>query len=246
VTMMLASEIEGRPLIGAGGEPLGTVEKLLFHPSEPRVIGASVRPPAAMIVVTRPETFLPLSALTFQVDGHKADLAKLPTQRAAAKPLGFDPDLTVIWTDMPVASPTGRQIGTVADVEFDTGTGVLSRMEVAAGAIADAAHGRFVVPADLVVGYSAGAVRVTAEAGTLEATGGLAKTAARTVVVVSARAAVLVAAVEDTVVAASGAAGRAIKAVADAKVTKAATRRVKGTWSDTLKAFREGMKDDKK
>ena len=60
----------------------------------------------------------------------------------------------------------------------------------------------------------------------------------------SARVAAVGAAVSDTVVAASGATGRAIKAVADSDIAGKTAARVKGTWRDTVKAFREGMKDD--
>jgi sporulation protein YlmC with PRC-barrel domain len=246
VTMMLASDVEGRPLTGVDGVVLGKVEYLLYHPEEPRVIGATIRPPAAMVVVARPETFLPLGSLRFEASGVATNAKKLPTQRSAAGPLGFNPDLTVIWTGMPVMGPSEARIGTVSDVEFDLGSGAVSRMEVAGGPVADAAHGRFIVPGDLVIGYAAGAVRIRAEAGELEATGGLAKSAARTAVAASATAAAVGAAVEDTVVAASGATGRAIKAVADSKVAEKTAKRVKGTWRDSVEAFREGMKGDEK
>ena len=52
-------------------------------------------------------------------------------------------------------------------------------------------------------------------------------------------------AIEDTVIAASHATGRAIKAVSDSKVTEKAARRVRSTWRDSVKAFREGMNDEK-
>jgi sporulation protein YlmC with PRC-barrel domain len=242
--MMLASDIEGRPLAGAGGVVLGTVKHLLYHPDEPRVIGAIVRPPAALVVVARPETYLPLFVLRLRSDEASTDMKKLPTQRQAAESLGFDPDLTVIWTGMPVAGPSGEQVGTVSDVEFDPETGAVGRMEVAAGAIADAAHGRFLVPPDRVIGYAAGAVRIGVEAGALEATGGFAKAAARTVVTASVKAAAVGEVVGGVVVTASGAAGKAIKVVADSKVAEKTAKRVKGTWRDTVTAFRDGMKDD--
>jgi sporulation protein YlmC with PRC-barrel domain len=244
VTTRLASTIEGRPLTGRNGVALGVVEHLLYHPSEPCVIGAVVRPPAAMVVVKRPETFLPLSALRYEDGAVAADLAKLPSQRAAAKPLGFNPDLTVIWTGMPVSGPSGGRIGTVSDVEFDSDTGGVSRMEVAGGAVADAAHGRFLVPGGSIVGYSTGAVRIGVESGGLEATGGLAKAAARTVAATSASVNALGEAVGDTVVAACGGVGRAIRVVAGSQVTQKAAKRLTGTWRDSVKSFREGMKGD--
>ena len=103
-----ASGIEGRRLTGADGVALGTITNVLFHPSEPRAIGFAVRPPNALAVVERPGTYLPLSALTFASDGAHCDLAKLPSGGKAEQALGYDPDLTVIWTGMPVGGP-GRQ-----------------------------------------------------------------------------------------------------------------------------------------
>lgn len=242
--MTLASTIEERDLFGAGGVPLGRVRSLLFHPSEPRVVGAMVQPPAAMVVVARPETFLPLSSLSFTDEGTSTDLAKLPGQRKGAEGLGFDPDVTVMWTGMPVRGPSEPDVGIVSDVEFDPATGLVGRMEVAAGVVADATHGRFIVPGVNVLGYSDGAVRIDLDAGALESSGGLAKAAAGTFVAASATAAALGESVEEAVVGASGAAGRAIKAVTDAKVAEKTVDRVKGTWRDSIKAFKDGMKDD--
>jgi predicted secreted protein len=48
----------------------------------------------------------------------------------------------------------------------------------------------------------------------------------------------------DTVIAASGATGRAIKAVADSEVAKKTAKRLKGAWRESVKGFREGMKGD--
>lgn len=244
VTTMLASDVEGLSVFGRGGAELGVLEHLLYHPSAACVIGASVRPPAAMVVVKRMETFLPLESLEIVPGGVAVDLAKLPGQRAAAAGLGHDPELTVIWTGMPVAGPSGEQLGTVTDVEFDLESGEVRRMEVAGGAIADAAHGRYLVPGDAVLGYSAGAVRITREAGELEASGGLAKSAAIAAAAAARKAAEVGQAVEDTVVAASGAAGRAIKAVSDARVAQKAAKRVRSTWRDSVNAFKDGMKDE--
>jgi hypothetical protein len=46
------------------------------------------------------------------------------------------------------------------------------------------------------------------------------------------------------VVRASGAAGRAIKAVKDSNVAEQTARRVGSTWRDTIKAFKDGLKED--
>lgn len=43
---------------------------------------------------------------------------------------------------------------------------------------------------------------------------------------------------------ASGATGKAIRAVAQADLAKRATRTARKTWRDSVQAFRDGMKDD--
>jgi hypothetical protein len=197
-----------------------------------------------MVVVARPEVFLPLSALDLESRPITTSLTKLPSQRQSADRLGYDPDFTVIWTGMPVTGPSDSMLGVVSDVEFDSATGTVMRLEIAGGAIADAAHGRSIVPGPSVIGYEAGAVRIALEAGALEVSGGLAKATARAAAAAAQRAAEVGQAVEDTVVAASGAAGRAIKAVSDAKIAERATKRARTTWSDTVKAFKDGMKDE--
>lgn len=238
--MVSTSGIEGHALTGAEGVDLGKVTNVLFHPSEPRVIGAAVRPPAALAVVERPGTYLPLSAVVFGRHGTASDLAKLPRASKAAETLGYDPDLTVIWTDMPVADQDGHVIGVVSDVEFDESTGAIERVHVGGGAVADVAHGRYLVPGTALEGYRDGAIRITVDAAALEGTGGLARTAAEKAVEVSQAAH----AVGEAVVDASGAAGRAIRAVSEADLPKRAVSSVKRTWRDSVKAFRDGMKDD--
>jgi sporulation protein YlmC with PRC-barrel domain len=239
--MVFASNIEGAPLTGAGDAPLGVVTNVLYHPSEPRAIGAAVRPTALLYVVDRPGTYLPLSALTFRAGGSSCDLVKLPSTRRGGELLGFDPDLTVIWTGMNVLGPRGEKVGWVSDVGFDEATGSITRLDVGAGVVGDVAHGRYLVPGVAVLGFRDGAVMIDAEVSELEGSGGLAKAAAEGAVA----AAAVAHAAGEAVIEASGAAGRTIKAVAESEVPRKAARAVRRTWRDTVKGFREGMKDDK-
>jgi hypothetical protein len=242
--MTLADSIEGEVLRGADGVTLGTVVRVLYHPAEPRAIGLMVRGASLLGVVERRETFLPLGAVRFEADAVTSDLRKLPIGRAAAEGLGFDPDTTVIWSGMPVYGPAGEVIGAVGNVEFEADGGAVTRLEVAGGAVADTAHGRYLVPGGLVEGYRDGAIRIGVGAGGLETSGGLAKTAARATVAASETARSVGAAAETALVEASRATGRAIRAVKDAQVAEKATHRVRSTWRDTVKAFKEGRDGD--
>lgn len=242
--MTLASKVEGTPLLGTGDAVLGTVSRLLFHPSEARVIGAVAKPPTLLAMVDRPEVYLPLSVLTFTPRATRCALRKLPGQRASADLLGYDPDTTVIWTNMGVSGPSGTTFGVVSDVEFDPETGALSGMDVAGGLVADAAHGRYVVPGEAVIGYRDGLVRLRLEETELKTAGGLAKTAVEGLAAASETARAIGVSVEDAVVGSSGAAGRAIRAVSQADLGRKAGKRVTRTWRDTVDAFKEGMKED--
>jgi sporulation protein YlmC with PRC-barrel domain len=239
--MVSTSAIEGLALTGAGGEVLGTVTSVLFHPAEARAIGVAVRPPNAMAVIERPGTYLPLSDLTFGPAGTRTELGKLLSGGKAAAALGYDPDTTVIWSGMPVADGAGNIIGVVSDVELDEISGAVESVHVGGGAIADLAHGRYLVPAESVEGYRDGAVRITAEVPGLDGSGGLAKTAAGAAVATGQA----LHAAGEAIVGASGATGRAIRVVTDSEIAKRATDRAKRTWRESAKAFREGMKGDK-
>jgi hypothetical protein len=242
---MRASEIEGRPLQGPDGAALGTVTKLLLEPSgAPVVVGASVRPPAALVVVERPETYVPLSALSVSGGVVSSGLAKLPKVRASAASLGHNPDETVIWSGMPLAGPSGSRFGIVSDFDFDPVTGAVGEVLAHESATANAAYGYLSVPADDVIGYADGAVRVRLEAPQLEASGGLAKAAAAAAVGAAGSVAAAGDVVTDVVVKAGSAAGRAIKAVKDSEIVEKTARSVGGTWRDTMKAFKDGMNDD--
>ena len=243
--MTRASQVEGERLYAPDGELAGTLVNMLFHPSgETRIVGAAVRPLNALVVVGRPETYLPLSALRFERGHVWLLLDKLPKAHASADALGYNPDLTVIWSGMPTMGPSGTQFGTVADFEFDPVTGEVTELTAAETATANAAYGMLLIPADGIVGYAGGAVHLTREGVDLEASGGLAKAAAATVVNASESVAAAGDAVGEAVVRAGAATGRAIKAVKDSKVAEKAARSVGATWRDSIKAFKDGMKDD--
>lgn len=240
--MVRASEVEGREVSGLDGSALGTLEKLLLHPDgTPVVVGAAMRPPAALVVVSRPETYLPLSALRFSKTATSTTLVKLPRSRDSVEPLGANPDLTVIWSGMPIEGPSSEPVGKVADFEFDPGSGAVLRLEADGGAVANAAYGRLDVPAEAIVGYSAGAVHLSKTATDLEATGGMAKAAATALAGAAEAVSAASEAAGNAVVGASGAAGRAIKAAKDSKIAERAAHKAGKTWRDSVKAFRDGM-----
>lgn len=238
--MARVCEIEGAAVVGPGDAGLGTVAHVLFHPSEPRVVGLMVEQPAYAYVVKRQPAYLGLAQFALE-DGRVVFAGKkLPPFSKAIAALGADPDRTVIWAGMPVLGPDGDVVGHVVDVEFEPTGGAVCGAEVSGGATADVAHGRVAVPADAIEGFDGSAVRVTRSFGGFEVSGGLAKTAAAGAAVVSVRASDVAGKAGDAVVGAAGAAGKAIRSVKEGS----ATAKVKSTWRDVVDSYKEGRDED--
>lgn len=243
--MTLASEVEGAKMYEPDGALAGTLVNLLLHPSgEPVVVGAAVRPPNALVVVGRPETYIPLAVLRFERGRVWVTTGKLPKANASAEKLGYDPRLTVIWSGMWIDGPSGAPVGVLKDFEFDPETGAVLGLVASERASATAAYGNLRIARETIVGYREGAVHVTLEAPDIDASGGLAKAAAATVVGATESVSAVGEVVEDAVVRAGGAAGKAIKAVKESQLADKAARSVGTTWRDTVKAFKDGMKDE--
>jgi hypothetical protein len=241
----LASEVEGAKMYGPDGALAGTLVNLLLHPSGAAVVvGAAVRPPNALVVVGRSETYIPLGALRFERDHVWLTGGRLPKANASEEKLGYDPALTVIWSGMYIDGPSGAPVGVLKDFEFDPETGAVLGLVASEGASAAAAYGNLRIAPEAIVGYREGAVHVTLEAPDIDASGGLAKTAAATVVSATQSVSAAGDAVEDAVVRAGGAAGKAIRSVKESQLAEKAVRSVGTTWRDTVKAFKDGMKDE--
>jgi sporulation protein YlmC with PRC-barrel domain len=238
--MTRISDIEGADLTGAAGVRLGTVERVLFHPSEPRAVALMVRPNPALYVVELPVAYLVFAEA---VTGGATVLwkgAKLPSRGRTEKALGLDMDATVIWRGMPVASATGRLAGTLADVQLSE-DGAVAALWVSTGGVGDVAHGRLGAPGAIVRGFDGRAVVVEAEPEDLVASGGVAKQAATAAAVVKARTDAATEATGDAVVDASYKAGRALRSAAHSEPVK----KTRAAFKGIADAFRQGY-DEKK
>lgn len=230
------TDIEGRVLAGTGGVPLGTVEHVLFHPAAARVVALMVRPDPLLVVVERKAAFVALELVRFGGEaGPSLEAEGLPSLREATEAIGHDPETTVIWRRMPVASPTGDAVGTVADVEFDA-EGVVRRMHISAGMAGDVAHGWLAVDGEAVRGFDGQSVVITAEASELPSSGGLARRTAAAVASAKRGAAETAEAAGSAVTDASYIAGRAIGSVARSGPGKKA----RGALRGLVDAYREG------
>jgi uncharacterized protein YrrD len=242
--MATTSSIEGSPVVGEAQANLGRVEHVLFHPSEPRVVGLMLAPPPVGGMVKKPSTYVGLGGFAFEDGRVVLPSKKLPSKSKAEAALGADPELTVIWTGQPVAGPDGEEIGRIRNVRFSRSSGEVLELEVTAGMTADVAHGDLAVPGELVLGFERSAVRVSKTFSELEVSGGFAKTAATGAAVLTVKTEKARKKVAETTSAAvtdvAGKTGQAIRSVKEGSVPDKA----RSTWKSMVDAFKEGMGED--
>lgn len=201
-----------RVVLSSSGQRLGSVGAVLFHPSEPRIVGIQVDRGSALGVIDRPPAFVLLSELTAEgTDVIRITQEKLPKDAEGERVLGHSWQDTVIWRNMPVRSAEGEPVGIVYDVTFDGETGEVGTMLISSGALGDAALGRFEVPASLVRGFDGESVVVLPGYGDLRAEGGVAKVAAAGAAALKDRAGQVGEGALQVGVAAAGALGRSLR-----------------------------------
>lgn len=196
---------------GAGGRDLGRVNAVLFHPTEPRVVGVQVDPGAVLGVVDRKPFFAVLGDLGVSDDALVLPSDKAPARTAGEKALGFPWDESVIWRGMPVVSAGGDTVGTVHDAQFRRETGEVTMLVVSTGIVGDAAVGKLEVPGEMVQGFDGDAVRVLPGYNDIDARGGAAKAAASGIAAVKVRGGQVADGAMQVGVAAAGALGRSLK-----------------------------------
>src|SRR5574340_16676 len=205
------STYEQRVVIGSDDEPLGRVNAVLFHQTEPRVVGVEVRPPAAFGVIDRPPRYVLLDRLTEAGEALRIPVTKLPPDSEGEKALGFTWQESVVWHNMPVRSESGDSVGVVHDATFDSGTGAVTLLRISTGIVGDTALGRFEVSADVIRGFDQDAVVVMPGYADVRAGGGAAKAVAGGVAAVKVRGGQVADGALQVGVAAAGALGRSLK-----------------------------------
>lgn len=211
--MLSILELRGVEVRSPKRAVLGRVTGVLFHPSEPRVVGLEVTPPRLAGVVRRRARYVPLSTVSVREGALATEDRSLPSNAAGQRVLGFSWDITVHWRGMPVRDSDGAAAGVVADATFD-GHGVLDALRISTGVAGDVAVGKLTVPAADVEGFDGAAVVITARSRDLTSDGGAAKAAAKATVKATAlakeRGGAAAKAASDATVRAAGAVGRSI------------------------------------
>jgi hypothetical protein len=232
-------DIEGATFVNAEGAPLGTVEHVLFHPTEPRAIALQIRPaPHGGLVPARP-AFVAITQVTCGDGTVTFGDLKVPSRDRAERAIGHDPEATVIWRGMPVASQGGATFGAVVDAELADDWAVAGLL-VSTGAVGDLAHGRLRAEGALVSGFDGRAVLVRATADELEASGGAARAAAKAADAIKEGAGAVAEATGSIVGDAGSIVGSAVRAAAGSK----AVRKARGALRGVADAFREGYRGD--
>ena len=172
----------------SGARPrVGRVVQVLFHPTEPRVVGLLVERSDIALVIRRRDRMLALDRATFGEHGVKVSGAEA-WDASASRRLGVDWDRSVIWSGMPVRTESGTAVGSVRDAVFDPTTGELNALGLSGGVTADVAVGVRDLPASLVRGFDGEAIVVADETAEIKVDGGAAAVAGRGAAVAKAEA----------------------------------------------------------
>lgn len=201
-----------REVLSSSGQHLGSVGAVLFHPTEPRVVGIQVDRGSLLGVIDRAPAFVALAALSAEgAQAVRVDSDKLPKDAAGERELGYSWHDTVVWRGMPVRTSAGEGVGIVHDAAFDATSGELTSLSISTGAVGDLALGRFEVPRELVQGFDGESVVVAPGYNELRADGGAAKAAAAGATAIKTRAGQVGEGALSVGVAAAGALGRSIR-----------------------------------
>ena len=217
---------------------LGKVHNVVFSPDGRRVVGALVSRPDIAGMVKRDDVFVALSALEPRDKSVIMTGGEDDVDEKAIKRLGVDWDTCLIWEGMDAKTVSGRELGFIADAEFDSETGDVRIFLVGDGNVAKAIVGQLEIPADMLVGYRDGWMIVDADAAKLELNGGVAAKAGEGVARVKYEGGLAVARADE-------AAGKAIEAGSHSlgKAIGKAKRAVDDATADARAKAREQLPD---
>lgn len=158
------------------GEPkrVGKIRSTVFHPTELRALGYSIHRPDALLMVKRRDRFVALDRVEPFERGLIAIDAADSWDDAACKRLGVDYDSCIIWDYMPVRTESGKELGTIANVEFNPDTYLIDHIDVSANAVDRTLLGSSIIRSEQIVGYVDGAIVVKDSDDPVEVTGGAA------------------------------------------------------------------------
>lgn len=179
VTTASTKQYHGMKVLGGkkGKRKIGKVFHTVFDPQKPYVVGFIVKRPDLLWMFKRKDKFIAFDA-TEIVDGRvHPTMGGDSWDAKAIERLDLDYDKCIIWENMPIQSDDGSELGRVTNVTFDARTGKVISLNSGDGATAKLLLGTYELPLSMIRGYSGGALVVTDEATSVEASGGLAEKA---------------------------------------------------------------------
>ncbi|MDY0087487.1 MAG: PRC-barrel domain-containing protein, partial [Coriobacteriia bacterium] len=143
---MHLSDLEELQVFDARGKAVGRVARVLFHPSDPVLVGFEVRMKLFLYLFERKRRYVPRSGV--KVTSRAVTLAEgARLEKVGGRQAGVDWSAVVVWRGMPVRTASGTPVGLVKDADLD-GDGRVTRLVLTRGATSDMAIGVREVPAD--------------------------------------------------------------------------------------------------
>ena len=87
--MPTIESLEGLPVRTAKGKRYGMVDRVLFHPSEPQVVGVQVQPRAIGFIITRRPVYMLLDDVEITKHSVKMKTDRKPSHRSSENRAGF-------------------------------------------------------------------------------------------------------------------------------------------------------------
>ena len=150
-------ELSGLPVVDARkNKRIGKVRYFIFHPSERRVVGFTVKRHDALLMFKRKDMFVRLGG--FDVEGGSLVVRDndSATDDGACKALGIDWEECVLWIGMPVMTEQGDMLGYIEDASFDPHTGSIDAIMLETGRTKDALLGRRIIEGTHILGFRRG------------------------------------------------------------------------------------------
>lgn len=138
------------------GKRIGKVHHFVFHPTERRCIGFTIKRPDAALMFHRKDLFVSLTGFHIEEGQVVVHDDAAATEWGAIKALGVNWDACVIWVGMPVMTKSGDMLGYVDAVVFECETGMVSRITTENGAASDVIVGKRSIPGKLIKGFRRG------------------------------------------------------------------------------------------
>lgn len=135
---------------------IGKIHSAIFHPSERKIIGFTIKRPDIALMFHRSEKVMPVNAFAVQ-GGHVVIEEKdLISGRVLAKQFKVSWDECLVWQGMPLYTEEGQKCGYVGDVIFSRDDGSVTTLTIDKGSTHNLLIGQTSISAEDVKGFRTG------------------------------------------------------------------------------------------